>query len=189
MVVIIVVINSVYLMTMSYFFHRLFIIIVVAAAFFLGALFFVAHNHTIDFSVLAQYDSGRPSILLDDEGNEWGRFQLDRRDPVDGARLPQHVVNAFIAAEDWDFFSHSGISWKGILRSIVVNIYHGRKAQGASTITQQLVKLLFFDSQKTFRRKIKEQLYALLVEQQFSKEQILHSYFCDDGYIDTFSLW
>lgn len=176
MVVIIVVINSVYLMTMSYFFHRLFIIIVVAAAFFLGALFFVAHNHTIDFSVLAQYDSGRPSILLDDEGNEWGRFQLDRRDPVDGARLPQHVVNAFIAAEDWDFFSHSGISWKGILRSIVVNIYHGRKAQGASTITQQLVKLLFFDSQKTFRRKIKEQLYALLVEQQFSKEQILHTY-------------
>jgi len=141
-----------------------------------GVLFFVIHNHTINFSVLTQYDSGRPSLLFDDEGNEWARFQLDRRDPVDGACLPQHVINAFIAAEDWDFFSHNGISWKGIIRSILVNLYHGRKVQGASTITQQLVKLLFFDSQKTFARKIKEQVYALVVEQQFTKEQILHTY-------------
>ncbi|HLW72866.1 MAG TPA: transglycosylase domain-containing protein [Candidatus Babeliales bacterium] len=156
--------------------HHFFICIVVMSAFLCGALFFVINNHTIDFSILAQYNSARPSILFDDEGNEWGRFQLDRRDPVDGARLPQHVINAFIAAEDWDFFSHSGISWKGIIRSIVVNIYYGRKAQGASTITQQLVKLLFFDSQKTFTRKIKEQLYAVLVEQQLTKEQILYTY-------------
>lgn len=163
-------------MKISQLIHSFFIVIFVAIAFLWGALFFVVHNHTIDFSILAQYDSGRPSILFDDEGNEWGRFQLDRRDPVDGARLPQHVINAFIAAEDWDFFSHNGISWKGIIRSIAVNIYHGRKAQGASTITQQLVKLLFFDSQKTFTRKIKEQLYALLVEQQLTKEQILHTY-------------
>ena len=141
-----------------------------------GALFFVVHNHTIDFSILSQYNAGRPSLLFDDEGNEWGRFQLDRRDPVDGARLPQHLINAFIAAEDWNFFTHNGISWKGIIRSIAVNIYHGRKAQGASTITQQLVKLLFFDSQKTFTRKIKEQLYAVLVEQQLTKEQILYTY-------------
>ena len=141
-----------------------------------GALFFIIHNDTIDFSILSQYNAGRPSLLFDDEGNEWGRFQLDRRDPVDGARLPQHLINAFIAAEDWNFFTHNGISWKGIIRSIAVNIYHGRKAQGASTITQQLVKLLFFDSQKTFTRKIKEQLYAVLVEQQLTKEQILYTY-------------
>ena len=163
-------------MTISRVVHHLFILIIVTSAFLCGALFFVINSHTIDFSILAQYNSARPSLLFDDEGNEWGRFQLDRRDPVDGARLPQHVINAFIAAEDWDFFSHSGISWKGIIRSIVVNIYYGRKAQGASTITQQLVKLLFFDSQKTFTRKIKEQLYALLVEQQLTKEQILYTY-------------
>jgi|SRR5579863_253848 penicillin-binding protein 1A len=165
-----------YSMTILRVAHHFFICIVVMSAFLCGALFFVINNHTIDFSILAQYNSARPSILFDDEGNEWGRFQLDRRDPVDGARLPQHVINAFIAAEDWDFFSHSGISWKGIIRSIVVNIYYGRKAQGASTITQQLVKLLFFDSQKTFTRKIKEQLYAVLVEQQLTKEQILYTY-------------
>jgi len=156
--------------------HSFFITLIMMCAFLCGALFFIIHNHTIDFSILAHYNSARPSLLFDDEGNEWGKFQLDRRDPVDGARLPQHVINAFIAAEDWDFFIHHGISWKGIIRSIVVNLYHGRKAQGASTITQQLVKLLFFDSQKTFTRKIKEQLYALLVEQQLTKEQILYTY-------------
>lgn len=152
------------------------IFVVLLGAFLWGALFFVVHHHTIDLSILTQYNSGRPSIVYDDEGAEWARFQLDRRDPVDGTRLPHHVINAFIAAEDWDFFSHSGISLKGIVRSIIVNMYHGRKVQGASTITQQLVKLLFFDSQKTFTRKIKEQLYALVVEQQLTKEQILHTY-------------
>lgn len=152
------------------------IMIFLMGTFFWGALFFIVHNHSIDFSILSHYNAGRPSILLDDEGNEWGTFQLDRRDPVDGVHIPQHLINAFIAAEDWGFFHHSGISWKGIIRSIAVNMYHGRKVQGASTITQQLVKLLFFDSQKTFTRKIKEQLYALLVECQLTKEQILHTY-------------
>ena len=59
---------------------------------------------------------------------------------------------------------------------MLVNLYNGRKVQGASTITQQLVRLLFFDAKKTFSRKLKEQLYALLVEQQFTKEQILEAY-------------
>jgi penicillin-binding protein 1A len=146
------------------------------STFLCGALFFIIYNYTVDFSLLSQYAVIKPSLLLDDQGNEWGKFQLDRRDPLDNAVLPKHLTNAFIAAEDWDFFHHSGISYKGILRSIVVNIYYGRRAQGASTITQQLVKLLFFDSQKIFTRKIKEQLYAILVENQLTKEQILHTY-------------
>lgn len=128
--------------------YHFFMVSCVAGAFLFGACFFVVHNYVIDFSILAQYHAGRPSILYDDEGNEWGRFQLDRRDPVEGIVLPQHLLNAFIAAEDWDFFSHRGISYKGIIRSIVVNIYFGRKAQGASTITQQLVKLLFLIRKK-----------------------------------------
>ncbi len=130
----------------------------------------------IDFSVLEHYDSGKPTILLDDEGNEWARFQHDRRDPIQYDQMPEHLINAFIAAEDWNFFHHNGLSWKGILRSICVNLYHGRRVQGASTITQQLVKLLFFDSRKTFSRKIKEQLCAVLIERQYTKKQILEAY-------------
>ena len=147
-----------------------------ATLFCCGAVFYIVTHHTVDFSPLAHYDPGHPSILFDDEGNEWARFQLDRREPIPLAAMPAHLINAFIAAEDWQFFCHAGISYKGILRSLWVNLIHGKKLQGASTITQQLVKLLFFDSQKTFKRKIKEQLYAILAERQLSKEQILETY-------------
>jgi penicillin-binding protein 1A len=152
------------------------ITIVCCVSFLCGIFFFISHHHTIDFTILSSYDSKKSTLVVDDEGNEWTRFQFDKRDPVDEAAIPAQVINAFVAAEDWHFFSHHGISWKGIIRSLFINIYYGRKAQGASTITQQLVKLLFFDAQKTFSRKIKEQLYAILVEQQFTKEQIIQTY-------------
>lgn len=142
----------------------------------LGICVCVIHNQQIDFSILENYNPGLPSLVLDDEGNEWARFQLDRREPISLDAMPQHLIQAFIAAEDWSFFKHGGISWKGILRSTLINLYHGKIVQGASTITQQLVKLLFFDSRRTFKRKIKEQLYALMVEQQFTKNQILEIY-------------
>ncbi|HBR70794.1 TPA: hypothetical protein DIC20_00570 [Candidatus Dependentiae bacterium] len=141
-----------------------------------GAFFFLVHHHLVDFSVLANYNPGKPSILLDDTGKEWGRFELDRREPVELDKISMHVQMAFIAAEDRQFFNHAGIAWRSILRSLFVNLYHRRIVQGASTITQQLVKLLFFDCKKTFKRKIKEQLFSLLVERQFTKEQILETY-------------
>ena len=149
---------------------------ILIGTFFLGATFFLFTNHWIDISVLEHYNPGRPSIVLDDEGNEWTRFQLDRRKPVSLDQMPPHLINAFVAAEDWTFFSHYGLSIKCIVRSILKNVYYGRKVQGGSTITQQLVKLLFFDSEKTWTRKLKEQLYALIIEQQFTKEQILEIY-------------
>jgi penicillin-binding protein 1A len=157
-------------------FRFILIAVVLVCATIAGMGTFIAHNKCIDFSALEQYDPGTPTILLDDEGNEWARFQLDRREPIAYAAMPDHLINAFIAAEDWSFFTHSGISWRGIFRSMLVNLYHGRIVQGASTITQQLVKLLFLDSKKTFTRKIKEQCSAFLVEQQFSKQQILETY-------------
>lgn len=150
------------------------LVVLITAA--LGAFFFVLHNQCVDFSVLENYNPGRPTILLDDHGVEWARFQLDRRDPVPFERMPEHLIQAFIAAEDWSFFTHSGISLRGIVRSTLVNLYHGRIVQGASTITQQLVKLLFFDAKKTFKRKIQEQVYAVLVEYQFTKQHIMQTY-------------
>lgn len=141
-----------------------------------GILFFISHTHVIDFSVLENDKHGKPSIILDDEGNEWARFSYDKREPIDISQVPKHLVQAFIAAEDHAFFKHSGISCKGIVRSLLINLYHCKIVQGASTITQQLTKLLFTDSRKTLLRKIKDQFLALLVEQQFTKEQILQLY-------------
>lgn len=158
------------------FFRKSFFYAFCFGALFLGFCFFALQRVPLDFSILEQYDPGSPSLLLDDEGNEWARFQLDRRTPVALSEMPQHLINAFVAAEDWQFFNHYGIAFRGIIRSTLINLYHGRIVQGASTITQQLVKLLFFDSQRTFKRKIQEQIYALLVERQFTKEQILETY-------------
>ncbi len=156
--------------------NYLIIFILFGICFAIGVAFYFINNHQIDFSALSRYKPGKPSIVLDDEGHEWARFQIDRRDPITYDNMPPHLINAFIAAEDWQFFSHSGLSWRGIIRSTLVNLYNGRKMQGASTITQQLVRLLFFDSKKTFSRKLKEQLYALLIERQCTKEQIMEMY-------------
>lgn len=141
-----------------------------------GAFVFMMHSRSVDFSILENYNPGQPSILLDDQGRQWGKFQLDRRKFVPLESMPQSLLDAFIATEDHDFYHHHGLSLRGILRSVFVNVYYGKKAQGASTITQQLVRLLFFDAKKTFIRKVKEQLFALLVECQFTKDQILETY-------------
>lgn len=141
-----------------------------------GFLIFISQHSWIDFSNLEIHPYGKPSILLDDAGHEWARFSLDKRQPVDIISVPQHLIQAFIAAEDHTFFNHPGISWKGIIRSLLINIYNGRVVQGASTITQQLVKLLYTDSRRTFMRKIKDQFFALLIERQFTKEHILQMY-------------
>jgi penicillin-binding protein 1A len=145
-------------------------------SFVLGVLFFLSTRQGLDLSVLENYRPGKPSILLDEKGREWGRFQLDKREPISLQKMPKYLIQAFIASEDHKFFEHVGISWKGIIRSTLINLYHWRIVQGASTITQQLVKLLFFDSKRTFVRKIKEQFLSLLIERQFTKEQILETY-------------
>src|SRR5579859_1710557 len=163
-------------MTLASLFHYFLIILILVSSCLCGMIFFTFNTKIVDFSVLEHYNPGKPTLLLDDEGNEWARFELDRREPVTIDKMPQHLLHAFIAAEDHEFYNHGGISWKGIIRSLLINLYHGKRIQGASTITQQLVKLLFFHSKKTFERKIKEQFYALLVERQFSKEQILEIY-------------
>lgn len=145
-------------------------------AFASGFLFFLFRHPVVDFSVLERYDPGKPSILLDEKGREWARFQFDKREPISIKQMPPHLLQAFVAAEDWEFYNHSGLSWSGMIRSALVNLYHGRIVQGASTITQQLVKLLYFDPTRSFRRKLKEQFFTLMVERQFTKDQILETY-------------
>lgn len=142
----------------------------------IGGSCYLAHNQVLDISNFEYADRAIPSRVLDDAGNELARFQIDRRDPVAFQRLPNHLIDAFVSAEDWNFFKHHGISFKGIARSVWINLINGRCAQGASTITQQLVKMIFFDSRKTFSRKIKEQLSAIILEQYYAKEQIFEAY-------------
>lgn len=154
----------------------IFVVLCIIIGLISGAGSYLITHRWIDLSALERASRGRPTVLLDDEGNEWARFQLDRRDPIPLAAVPQHLVEAFLATEDHTFFDHYGISIRGILRSLAINIIRGRKVQGASTITQQLVRQLFLNYERTFTRKTKEQVLSLVVEYQFTKEQILESY-------------
>jgi penicillin-binding protein 1A len=157
-------------------FFLLVIFFIVCLSAGIGALVSLSFIKVGDLTALEQYHAGTPSILLDDNGQEWARFELDRRSPIGYHQIPQSLINAFLAAEDRDFFNHSGISWRGILRSALVNIRHRKIAQGASTITQQLIKLMFLDSKRTYSRKIKEQLFSIMLERQYSKEHIFKTY-------------
>ncbi|HEY1750818.1 MAG TPA: PBP1A family penicillin-binding protein [Caulobacteraceae bacterium] len=96
--------------------------------------------------------------------------------PVDVARLPKYVPAAFVAIEDKRFYEHSGFDVQGIARALVTDLGEGRAAQGASTITQQLARNLFLSSDKSLQRKGEELIYAVELEQAYSKPQILGLY-------------
>jgi|SaaInlStandDraft_4_1057021.scaffolds.fasta_scaffold05941_4 penicillin-binding protein 1A len=144
--------------------------------FLLGILFFVFETNWVDISSLECYSPLKSSVVLDENGIVLSRFNRDKRKLVRFEDLPKNLVNAFVAAEDHKFFEHSGISIKGIIRSCLVNLYHRRIVQGASTITQQIVKLMFLSPQKTFWRKLQEVFLSFQIERQFTKEQIFEMY-------------
>lgn len=92
------------------------------------------------------------------------------------SEIPLACLQAVTAIEDRDFLEHRGVSATGIIRAMIRNLKAGRWAEGGSTITQQLVKNFFLTSKKTLRRKIEEQLLAVLMEAQLNKDQILEMY-------------
>ena len=100
----------------------------------------------------------------------------ENRTVIDTATLPDHVVNAFLAAEDLRFYKHPGFDVVRILGAAASNVRTGDFGQGASTITQQLVKLSHLSSQKTIARKLEEIWLAVQLEAMYTKEQILDMY-------------
>ncbi len=108
-------------------------------------------------------------------------YRSQNRTLVPLSEIPLHVRQATVAIEDADFYSHSGVSAKGIVRAIVRNTTRSELA-GGSTITQQLVKNALLSPEKTLSRKIKEIVLAFQVELVFSKDQILEMYLNEVGY-------
>jgi penicillin-binding protein 1A len=156
--------------------RRLLIIFIIMCCILLGIGAFLMERDWVDFSTLDAYQAAKASIVLDDEGAELLSFELDKRASVTYNKIPDVLVQAFVAAEDHGFFQHHGISLKGIVRSMLVNLYHFRKVQGASTITQQLARGMFLSYERTWVRKVKEAFLAFQLERQLSKEQILELY-------------
>jgi penicillin-binding protein 1A len=95
---------------------------------------------------------------------------------VEFKNISPYLINAVIAIEDNRFYSHPGIDIKGILRAIYVNILSASYKQGGSTITQQLAKLIFLNSEKSILRKIRELFITLKLETILDKEEIISLY-------------
>ncbi len=99
-----------------------------------------------------------------------------KRTPVEFNDLPQHLVDALLAAEDDSFFEHKGIVISGLVRSVVQIATEGKVVGGGSTITMQVARNFFFHKRKEFTRKFNEILHAFRIEEALSKEEILSLY-------------
>ena len=117
-----------------------------------------------------------PLRVFSRDGKLIAQFGEQRRVPLPFEAIPQQMVNAVLAAEDDNFFSHSGVDYPGLLRAVVRHLLSGEKAEGGSTITMQLTRGIFLSPEKSYRRKLQEIFLTLRIEQQFTKSEILTLY-------------
>ncbi|HOO80466.1 MAG TPA: biosynthetic peptidoglycan transglycosylase, partial [Lachnospiraceae bacterium] len=142
-------------------------------------------NTAPDISTIDVTPSGFATVVYDCEGHEMTKLVAadSNRTYVTMDKIPQDLADAFVAIEDERFYEHNGIDIKGIIRAFSLGIKEREFSQGASTITQQLIKNNVFDSwvtestfMESFKRKIQEQYLALELEKIMSKEDILELY-------------
>ncbi|PLX77956.1 MAG: penicillin-binding protein [Desulfuromonas sp.] len=141
----------------------------------LAAYFYVA-NSLPKVDTLADYRPPVITRILSDDGQVISELYDERRIVVPVSRMPEQLVQAFVAAEDSNFFKHRGIDLVSILRAALKNIKAGGIVQGGSTITQQVAKSLLLTPEKKFERKFKEAILAYRMEKRLSKEEILYLY-------------
>ncbi|MDY6935109.1 MAG: transglycosylase domain-containing protein [Spirochaetota bacterium] len=117
-----------------------------------------------------------PTRIYDRNNDIIGEFFEQKREIVPYSHIPPWLIKAVIASEDRAFYRHRGISYRGILRALVINLTHFRVVQGGSTITQQLAKVLFTDMERSLKRKIYELFCAFDIERRYDKQDILSMY-------------
>lgn len=117
-----------------------------------------------------------PLRVLTSDGKLIEEFGAERRALIKFADIPEPVTQAFIAAEDSNFYEHSGVDYLGLMRASLKLVSSGEKAQGGSTITMQLARNVFLSSEKTFTRKFREILLAKKIESELNKQEILELY-------------
>src|SRR5438552_4383119 len=132
-----------------------------------------------DYSQLQDYEPPVMTRVHASDGALVAEYARERRLYLPIQAIPKLVINAFIAAEDKNFYEHGGLDFSGIARALIAdaqNYGSGRRPQGASTITQQVAKNFLLSNELSWTRKIKEALLAMKIENTFSKEKILELY-------------
>jgi len=125
---------------------------------------------------LERIDPEMATVVYSADGEVIHSFFTFNRTFTPYEKIPPYVIDALISTEDRDFFNHWGINLAGIARALLVDLMHFDIKQGASTITMQLARNLYFGYAQTIKRKIKEALTAIQIERTYSKEEILSMY-------------
>ena len=146
----------------------------------LAALIFIYGNDLPDYRKLATYAPPVATRLYAADGSLLIEYAEERRVFIDYDDMPTQLINAFVAAEDQNFWTHPGIDVQGIIRATLNNgaraLGFNTNFSGASTITQQVAKNFFLNSERSISRKIKEAILALRLERTFSKKHIMTLY-------------
>ncbi|ALC84618.1 penicillin-binding protein [Bacillus sp. FJAT-22090] len=117
-----------------------------------------------------------PVVLLDENEQIFSEDYVEWRDPLPLESIPLFVQELFIQSEDVEFYNHIGFNFSAIFRAVFANASANAKEQGASTITQQLVRIRYLSTEKTYERKVTELIYAYEMEKQATKDEILTNY-------------
>ena len=143
------------------------------------AILWAFSNNLPDYKFLINYKPPVSSKVYSGEGELVSDFSSEKRIFVPYNAIPAKVVNAFLSAEDKNFFSHPGVDAKGVVRAIINNISNylsSKRLEGASTITQQVAKNFLLTNEVSLSRKLKEAILAFRIERALSKERILELY-------------
>ena len=146
----------------------------IVASVFASIFFSISRSETFDQNKLI--NANMKIEVYGDDGNLLSDKSLFNSQYISLSKIPKETVDAFISIEDKTFYSHNGINPKRIVKAILNNISKGKASQGASTISQQLIKNTHLSSEKTYSRKIKEISLALEMEKELSKDEILENY-------------
>jgi penicillin-binding protein 1A len=129
-----------------------------------------------DYTQLKNYEPPVMTRVHAADGSVLAEYSHQRRLYLPSSAIPPLVKQAFISAEDKNFYTHNGVDPEGIVRAALVLIQGGRHVQGASTITQQVAKNFLLTNERSFSRKIREALLSFRIEAAYSKEKILELY-------------
>lgn len=148
-----------------------------------GAAFYYVVKHYSrdlpDYNQLSKYDPPTTTRFYAGDGRLFAEYAKERRLYVPITAIPKHVIHAFLAAEDKNFYKHSGVDFLGVTRAALQNVLQlgqNKSMAGGSTITQQVVKNFLLTKEKTLSRKIKEAILALRITKAYSKDRILELY-------------
>ncbi len=143
------------------------------------AILWTFSSNIPDYKFLKNYKPPVSSKVYSGDGDLVADFSQEKRIFVPYNSIPKNVINAFLSAEDKNFFNHPGVDAKGILRAVInnfKNILSSKRLEGASTITQQVAKNFLLSNEVSLNRKIKEAILAFRIERTLNKERILELY-------------